>query len=341
MHIPPRLLGPNQFSLTDHARFRPTLFRIYPIPPNTIPKDTSMASATLSHPPTGSSRFVRILLWVMAVLLMAAAVVYQRTTGPTYPKKGNLVADGQTLLYRLVRSHNSDMDAPVVLPGAPGLSATLHYKRFRMDEPYTPLVMTPEEGNLVARLPRQPAAGKLEYYLEVTGADVSRIPADGEENIVIRYKDPVPAAVLIPHIFMMFFAVLIGMRTGLAAILAPDTMRRTAWITLIGLTIGGMMLGPLVQKYAFGVFWAGFPYDSDLTDNKMLIMWLSWVFACAIIGSKPKPREAVNRVVVLVAMVVMTAVYLIPHSMRGSELDYKKLEEGVAPHEAIGTSKHG
>ena len=44
-----------------------------------------------------------------------------------------------------------------------------------------------------------------------------------------------------------------------------------------------------------------------------------------------------GRVVVLVATVVMMVVYLIPHSMRGSELDYGKLEQGVHPKDAIGT----
>ena len=54
---------------------------------------------------------------------------------------------------------------------------------------------------------------------------------------------------------------------------------------------------------------------------------------------KPKPKEAIGRIVVLVAAVVMTGVYAIPHSMQGSELDYSKIEEGVSPEDAIGTGK--
>lgn len=219
-------------------------------------------AAAAAVAPGASPRWVRILLWVLAVLIMAASVVYQRTTGPTYPKKGNFLADGQAYSYRLIRSENSDIDAAVELPAAPGVEATLFFKRFKLDEPYTAVFLEPEGDRLVARLPRQPAAGKLEYYLELKGADTPRIPAADGETVVIRYKDPVPGLVLVPHIFMMFFSVLIGMRTGLAAVFAPDTMRRTAWITLIGMTIGGMMLGPLVQKYAFGAYWTGFPYGT-------------------------------------------------------------------------------
>ena len=85
----------------------------------------------------------------------------------------------------------------------------------------------------------------MEYYLTVNleGADL-RIPEAGQENIVLRYKDPVPSWILIPHIFMMFFSVLFGMRTGLAAIFKTDDMRKLAFITLGGMTFGGMILGP-------------------------------------------------------------------------------------------------
>ena len=93
---------------------------------------------------------------------------------------------------------------------------------------------------------------------------------------MIRFKDDVPGGILWPHVVMMFFSVLIGMRAGLGALLAPYGMRTWAWIALAGMTLGGMVLGPIVQKYAFGDYWTGFPFGGDWTDNKMLVMWLSW-----------------------------------------------------------------
>ena len=193
------------------------------------------------------------------------------------------------------------------------------------------------ERQLFAELPTQPAAGKVEYYLTVDeGGKTQRIP-EGEENVVIRFKDHVPTVILGAHVLMMFFAVLIGMRAGLGAIVGDWRMRTLSWITFIGMSVGGMVLGPIVQKYAFGEYWTGFPWGYDLTDNKMLIMWIVWLIACTTIGLRPKKKEIVGRVVVIVAMLVMTAVYLIPHSMRGSELDYQKLDQGIHPKDAIGT----
>jgi len=250
----------------------------------------------------------------------------------------------QAYKYRLIRSEETIRDARVALP-VPGEGATgrMVFKRYKTEDEFATVVMeveTSEEGEkeLVAYLPRQPAAGKLEYYLEIdTAAGLERVPAAGEENIIIRFKDPVPLPLLLCHVLLMFFSVLIGMRTGLAAVFAPGAMRPWAWITLGGMTLGGMVLGPFVQKYAFGEYWTGFPWGYDLTDNKMLIMWVVWVLACTTLGFKPRKKESVGRLAVGIAALVMTAVYLIPHSMRGSELDYSKVDAGVPASEAIGT----
>ncbi len=98
-----------------------------------------------------------------------------------------------------------------------------------------------------------------------------------------------------------------------------------------------MILGPFVQRDAFGEYWTGFPWGYDLTDNKTLIMWAVWIAAVALLGGGSKRVGVAARAAVLVAALVMTAVYLIPHSLRGSELDYAAVDAGVEASEAVGT----
>ena len=152
-----------------------------------------------------------------------------------------------------------------------------------------------------------------------------RIPE--EDTLIIRFKDPVPLGVLVPHIIFMFIGLLVGVRTALGAAFHPVGLRKLAWTTLGLMTVGGMILGPIVQKYAFGAFWTGWPFGYDLTDNKTLIMWIVWVGVALVSGQAALPRDWVARGAILVAAVVMMTVYLIPHSLRGSELDYSQLEE--------------
>ncbi len=299
-------------------------------------------------------------LWLLAIIITVAAVLYQRATGPTYPFKGSLTTNNLEYKYKLIRTHETTAEAIVTLPKVESsdFSANLHYKRYQTQDsltviPFSRVILEPEVGFLVdlfpslkrksdeafgANLPVQAAAGKMEYFL--TGSingESFRIPEEGQDNVLLRYKNSVPSNVLVPHIFLMFFAILFGMRAAISALFDVPTMRKWVIVSFIGMSIGGMVLGPIVQKYAFGEYWTGFPYGGDFTDNKMLIMWLAWVIALAVIGFKPKKKEKISRIVVLIAAMVMTVVYLIPHSMGGSTLDYDKVDQGIDPTEAIKT----
>ena len=166
----------------------------------------------------------------------------------------------------------------------------------------------------------------MEYYVQLESAEGSiRIPE--VETLIIRFKDPVPLGVLVPHIIFMFIALLVGVRTALGAAAFPVGLRKLTWTTLGLMTVGGMILGPIVQKYAFGALWTGWPFGYDLTDNKTLIMWVVWMGVAVVLAKRPSPRDWIPRVAILLAAVVMMTVYLIPHSLRGSELDYSELEE--------------
>jgi hypothetical protein len=85
--------------------------------------------------------------------------------------------------------------------------------------------------------------------------------------------------------------------------------------TIIFLLIGGFILGPVVQKFSFGQFWTGWPLGDDLTDNKTLFALIAFVAAWFL------RKKSYGRWLAIGAALVMLAVYLIPHSMGGSELD--------------------
>jgi hypothetical protein len=95
---------------------------------------------------------------------------------------------------------------------------------------------------------------------------------------------------------------------------------------------GGFVLGPVVQKFAFGEYWTGWPFGGDWTDNKTLAALVAWLVAWAICRWLPR----FQRPAVLFAAIVMFAVYLIPHSIHGSELDWEEAEGQETPAQGIG-----
>ena len=283
----------------------------------------------------------RTLIWVLSVVLALSSMIYQRSTGPTYKYKGQLEHAGKNYDYGLLRSQETTEGAQITLPNIEDAeySATLKYKRYQTKDAITELEFKMNnDKEFVAQLPVQPAAGKIEYSISgnIDGVEFN-IPEKGEDNIVLRYKDPVSAYILIPHVSMMVLGIFFGILAGLSAIFDYGTMRRWTVVAFVAMSVGGMVLGPLVQKSAFGEYWTGFPFGGDFTDNKTLIMWLAWALAFVIIGFKLKIKESIGRVTVLSAAVVMIVVYMIPHSLGGSTLDYEKVDRGIDPKEAINT----
>jgi hypothetical protein len=262
----------------------------------------------------------KLIFWFLAVVITLGSAVYQRMTGPTYPLREKAVVAGTEVKFKLPRSAETVRDAEVRIPAPAPLQGYLDYKRFKTEDAWTRVALAREGGDLVGLLPKQPAAGKLLYTISLSG-EYGTTPVASEDPVVIRFKDPVPAWIIIPHVLVMFAGMLLSTAAGLAALDKKRNPRRFVLWAIALLFVGGFILGPLVQKFAFGVAWAGFPVGFDLTDNKTLIALLFWI-AALIAGRKGKPA----RPFVLAASLVTLLIFLIPHSLLGSELDYSKMQ---------------
>jgi len=265
------------------------------------------------------------LLWVVALVVTVALAAYQRLTGPTHPVRVGTEIGGTPVTGRLPRSHGGEGGAIVslVVPDAT-VTGELAWRRFPTDEAWIEAPLERLGSELAAELPHQPAAGKLEYSLRLARGAETRVVQQDDGPIVIRFRGDVPAGVLLPHVMAMFLGLVIGIRALFGALLGErDLTRHLPWL-LAFLVPGGLILGPIVQKCAFDAYWTGWPFGEDLTDNKTLASVLAWAAAWLIARRWPG-RPGWHRLAVLAAAAVMIAVYLIPHSARGSQLDWSKM----------------
>ena len=261
-----------------------------------------------------------VSLWIIAVVVTLLIVIYQRMTGPSYPIKGATQLANESIKFKLERTHGGkDSHRISIVVHHPAIQGKVVWKRYKYSEPWKTIAMQKSKNQLIAFLPWQPPAGKLQYFvlLSVNGKETS---LSEKKPVVIRFKGAVPPYYLIPHIFFMFLAILFAIRTGMEVLFTKDDTQRLAWETAIFLFLGGLILGPIVQYYAFGSFWTGFPVGHDLTDTKTLAAMLVW---CVAFWKSRNGKDA--RYWVLAAVISTLAVYLIPHSVLGSELDYNKV----------------
>jgi len=259
----------------------------------------------------------RSVQWTVAVVLTLVSAVWQRWSGPTYPAKGATSIAGQHLGYRLLRTNSITERQPVqiVVPD-PKIEGVVEWRHFPTSEPWKTLPMGRRGDTLQTVIPPSPEplmpmAGKLQYRVRLSTAGEQAVFPD--PPAITRFKGDVPVWILLPHVAAMFFGMLFATRASLAAVFGGP-VRFAGFMATALLLFGGFVLGPIVQKLAFGAYWTGIPWGYDLTDNKTLIAVVSWIPAAVQLFRKQDARL----MIVLAAVVTMT-VFAIPHSVWGSE----------------------
>lgn len=256
----------------------------------------------------------KVVFWILAVVISLGTMVYQRLTGPTYEKDYKITYEGAEYKFELPRSHGRDSDCPVEIELPEPFEGRIVWRKYPTQDAWDTLQMVRNADTLNTSLPQQPAAGKLEYHLVLT-ADGNIIDLDETENVVVRFRNSVPGWAMIPHILLMVLTVIFSTATIFFAAANLPAYKRYVGITIILLLLGGFVFGPIVQKFSFGQFWTGWPLGEDLTDNKVLFALIPFLITWFL------RKKSYSRWLAIVSALIMLAVYLIPHSLRGSELD--------------------
>jgi len=250
-----------------------------------------------------------ILFWILAIVITLISAFYQRLTGPTYPLSGKIIFDGKGISYKLERSQETVKNYLVEIEtGDETISGILFWRKLNSGNDFTAVPMTGSQ-KLSAELPVQKRLEKLDYYVQLSKNNKTII-LPKEKIVTIRFKDPVPIYILIPHIFAMFFAMMLSTRTGLEFFNKEPRLDKLALWTIIVLFIGGFPLGFAMNGFAFGEMWGGWPFGHDVTDNKTQIAFIVWLIAFYMIKKNKNAKLAA-----LLAAIILLAVYMIPHSV--------------------------
>ncbi len=276
-------------------------------------------------------RLTSAILWLVAIIVTIGCFTYQDKTGPTYPLEGELETAQDTLHFKFLRSETIGTDLKIMFldPVPEGITGYVKYRRFKSNDDWSTMPMEPgafefsRRGRneavqgVGAELPSlQERAGKYEYLVYVEDGKGEPVSVTGEKAIYARYKADVPTWAFMLHILAIFASMIFALRTVFEALI-DGKYKWMMWTTIASLLLGGFVLGPLVQWYAFGVWWSGVPFGYDWTDNKVLVELVFWLLSAFLNRGHRR-----NRWSVYLAGLVTLIVCFIPHSLFGSEYNY-------------------
>ncbi|MEW6013469.1 MAG: hypothetical protein AB1602_08740 [Elusimicrobiota bacterium] len=258
----------------------------------------------------------KIFIWSVSFLIAGTIAIFQRATGPTYPVKGKCFFEDKSIKYKFPRSCTVGFDDCVGKIYKPGLKGYVLYKRLGVEENYKKIEFVSDEGVSIFKLETNfPKAGKIEYdaYVLSEGKEFKI----NKDKVILRFKGYVPASILAAHIIFMFLFMIFSVYLFFENNFSNGINKKIFYLNYFFLIIGGFVLGPIVQYYAFDILWSGFPFGYDLTDNKVLLIFIAWTAVLFKIIKSKDYKKWLN-----LAFVFTIAVYLVPHSLLGSEYDY-------------------
>ena len=275
---------------------------------------------------------VSVIFWFFAIILTLLCFMYQDQTGPTYPLEGEFQTAQGPIHFKFLRSETIGADLALMLINEvpEGVTAYVEYRRYQSDDDWSKIPFQPDlfefsrrgRAEIVqatgAKLPSlNERAGKYEFFVYIAEGSEKPVSITGSDPILARYKAAVPYWALAVHIFTIFASMTLALRTTFEALI-DGKFQWMIWASIISLLIGGFFFGPLVQFYAFGVWWSGAPFGYDWTDNKVLVELVFWLIAAFLNRGKKRSRFSV-----ILAGALTLLVYFIPHSLFGSEFNYR------------------
>ena len=274
----------------------------------------------------------RVLVGILITLLI---FVVARRMSKNRPFETDVTFGEVHIAHTTVFEHVGPGQPEIILSVTPPvkIDAVVRY-RTPGEKVFETIVMSEiSEGIWAARLPGNEKGSRIEYGFRISHEEISEAGTSSASsetgNYLIKYKGEVSVTVLVLHILCMFaaFFFIIEALLGAFAMLFMGeekefTVAQARWVLLFTF-LGGWPLGFALNWQRFGMFWEGFPFGYDITDNKtqliaifwLIIALLSWKsFACRRTGSDAV-RPGVFAVAVIIASALSLALYLVPHSI--------------------------
>lgn len=179
-------------------------------------------------------------------------------------------------------------------------------------------------------IPHQKKGTVVGYYLEITTTTGSKIffPKNAAEGglYALVFKGEYNKSLWILHIVLTIVSILLFVVAAYFAfkhIKSGYPISKTVWLSVAAFLlffIGIFPIGMIVEYQVYGTVWDGWPFGSDFTNTKALILFIYWLVVLFLMKNSIFRKEAKNLItnrvfasLVIIGTIITVALFIVPH----------------------------
>lgn len=187
-----------------------------------------------------------------------------------------------------------------------------------------------EENIYSCTIPHQEKGTVVSYFLEITTATGSKmfLPKDAEQgqHYAFVFKGQYNKFLWLVHIVLTIVSILLFVVAAYFAfkyVKSGYPISKTLWFAVAGFLlffIGIFPIGMIVEYQVYGTVWDGWPFGSDFTNTKALILFVYWLAVLFMMKNTIFRKAAKNLItdrifasLVIIGTIITVALFILPH----------------------------
>lgn len=230
------------------------------------------------------------ILWISAGIITFFVAFVQNRTSPTYPVSGTIGIDGQKVSYHFKKICNNKDDYFIMIRSdVENLKGVLKLKVLGEKLAWQIDTLKISEGNLLAKIPKQPALTEIEYLVKLNHKNTEYFLP---KNRIAKTKflGPVPLTIDIHYYLTLFIGLLLAIRAGLEFFNEKPRLRLYSIFTLISFFSCTMIFAPVKKAYEMGAIGRTIPPIGELFEGWLIALVLIWILNLILISYTRIPK---------------------------------------------------
>ena len=240
-----------------------------------------------------------LILWISAAMITFLAGYIQNRTSSTYPVSGTIGIDGQRVSYHFKKICNNKDDYFIMIRSdVENLKGVLKWRVMDEKQAWQIDTLKISEGNLLAKIPKQPALTEVEYTIKLIHDNKEYFLPKKKIN-KIKFLGAVPSTINIHFYLTLFIGLLLALRAGLEIFNEKPRLRLYSIFTLISFFSCAMIFAPVKKAYEMGAIGKTVPPIDQLFEIWLIALLIIWILNLILVSYSRIPKNWVLVVSIL------------------------------------------